>query len=158
MGSCPCHSKSCGVLTPLGTESYSCLPADPLLLVRVDIACSRRSDTGVLYEVGEREKKNKEDERAVTPNHTPSLFCCCCCCCCFLSAHISFPTKKKIHNFTACQQLLGFFKRNRLQNRSQYFFFLPFLRHHCEADLEHETRAMHGEQVLQAIKKNKNIK
>ena len=123
MGSCPCHSKSCGVLTPLGTESYSCLPADPLLLVRVDIACSRRSDTGVLYEVGEREKKNKEDERAVTPNHTPSLFCCCCCCCCFLSAHISFPTKKKIHNFTACQQLLGFFKRNRLQNRSQYFFF-----------------------------------
>ena len=28
----------------------------------------------MLYEVGEREKKNKEDERAVTPNHTPSLF------------------------------------------------------------------------------------
>ena len=63
----PCHSKLCGVPNPLGTESYSRLPPDPLLLVRVDIACSRRSDSGVRYEVGEREK-NKEDERALTPS------------------------------------------------------------------------------------------
>ena len=47
----------------------------------------------------------------------------------------------------------GASKRNRLQNRSQ--FFLLFSRHHCEADLERETRAMHGKQVLQAIKEIK---
>ena len=61
---------------PLGTESYSCLPVDPLLL-----ECGTKQESG---------KKNKEDERAVPtpppPNHTPSLF--------FLSAHISFPRKK----------------------------------------------------------------
>ena len=39
-----------------------------------------------------------------------------------------------------------------------HFFFLRFSRQHCEADLERETRAMHGEQVLQAIKEIKNIK
>ena len=37
-------------------------------------------------------------------------------------------------------------------------FFLRFSRQHCEVDLERETRAMHGEQVLQAIKEIKNIK
>ena len=31
-------------------------------------------------------------------------------------------------------------------------FFLPFSRDHCEADFERETGAMHGKQVLQAIK------
>ena len=35
---------------------------------------------------------------------------------------------------------------------------MRFSRHHCEADLERETRTMHGKQVLQAIKKIKNIK
>ena len=37
-------------------------------------------------------------------------------------------------------------------------FFLRFSRQQCEVDLERETRAMHGEQVLQAIKEIKNIK
>ena len=97
-------------------------------------------------------KKNKEDERAVTPNHTPSLFfCCCCCCCCFLSAHISFPTKKK---YTVSQPVNSYWvSLKEIDCRTgANIFFLRFLRHHCEADLERETRAMHGEQVLQAIK------
>ena len=34
-------------------------------------------------------------------------------------------------------------------------FFFPFSRHHCEADLERETGAMQGKQVLQAIKEIK---
>ena len=41
---------------------------------------------------------------------------------------------------------------------ANFFFFLRFSRQHCEADLEGETRAMHGEQVLQAMKEIKNIK
>ena len=107
------------------------------------MSSSRRSDTVVLYEVGER-KKNKEDERALTPNHTPSFFLC-------LLTSLS-PRKKQKHLFHS----LSIASRFRLQNRSQ--FFLRFSRHHCEADLERETRAMHGEQVLQAIKEIKNIK
>ena len=37
-------------------------------------------------------------------------------------------------------------------------FFSRFSRQLCEADLERETRAIYGEQVLQAIKEIKNIK
>ena len=37
-------------------------------------------------------------------------------------------------------------------------FFFRYSRQHCEADFERETRAMHKELVLQAIKEMKNIK
>ena len=58
------------------------------------MSSSRPTPLGVRYEVGER-KKNKEDERAVPPTQPHSLAV-------FLSAHISFPTKKKCTCFTAC--------------------------------------------------------
>ena len=59
--------------------------------------------------------------------------------------------KQKYTCFTACQYLVGVYTGTK-------FFFLRLSRQHCEADLERETRAMHGEQVLQAIKEIKNIK
>ena len=59
----------------------------------------------------------------------------------FLLTSLS-PRKIKYTCFTACQYLEGVYKRSRLH----------FSRQHCEADLEREIRAMHGEQVLQAIK------
>ena len=71
------------------------------------------SDSGLRYEVRE---------------HPLAVF--------FLSAHISFPTKKKKCTcFTACQYLVGVYKRNRLQNRSQFLFalFTPSLRSGLEA-------------------------
>ena len=37
-------------------------------------------------------------------------------------------------------------------------FFFRYSRQHCEADFERETRAMHKELALQAIKEMKNIK
>ena len=108
------------------------------------MSSSRPTPLGVRYEVGEREK-NKEDERAVhppPPNHTPSLFFC-------LLTSLS-PRKKKLHLFHSLS-----IPSRCLQKKStteQEPIFLRFSRHHCEADLERETRVMHGEQVLQAIK------
>ena len=84
---------------------------------------------------------------ALRANNTTSLFFF------FLLATLS-PRKLKYTCFTTCQYLVGVYKRSRLQNRSQ-FFFLHFSRQHCDADLEREIRAMHGEQVLQAMKKLK---
>ena len=73
----------------------------------------------------------------------------------FLSAHNSFPTKKKYTCFTACQYLVGVYIK---EIANFFFFFWRFSRHHCEEDLERKTRAMRGEQVLQAIKEIKNTK
>ena len=132
---------------------------DPLLLVR-DIASSRRSDSGVRHEVREREKhlphpslqcrrilggRNLVRVRIVvaaimvlsraktftrpkkTPalqaNHTPSLFF-------FLLTTLS-PWKIKDTCFTACQYLVGVYKRSRLQDRSQFFFSFFFWTFHA---------------------------
>ena len=115
--------------TPLGTESYSCLPVDPLLL-----ECGTKQESG----------KKIRRMRGLSPPPQPHPLAV------FLSAHISFPTKKKLHLFHSLS-----IPSRCLQKKStteQEPIFLRFSRHHCEADLERETRVMHGEQVLQAIK------
>ena len=95
---------------------------------------------------------------ALQANHTPlAVFF-------FLLATLS-PRKIKYACFTACQYLVGVYKRSRPQNRSQFFFFCTF--HASTAKRTWNARyaqsgahpgAMHGEQLLQAIKEIKNIK
>ena len=62
--------------TPLGTESYSCLPVDPLLL-----------ECGTKQESGKKIRRMRGLSRPPSQPHPLAVF---------LSAHISFPTKKKI--------------------------------------------------------------